>query len=105
MSSSPHATRLAAIALWLLAAWLPEVQASVFQPVINTADSGPGSLRTAINAANGNTGGTIITFSIGAELRTAGNHADHAAARHHAGNAHPGLQPTGRIGERSGSRQ
>jgi hypothetical protein len=51
----------------LLAAWLPgEAQASVFQTVTNTADSGAGSLRAAINAANSNTGGTIINFSIGA---------------------------------------
>jgi len=68
MNSSPHATRIAAIALcWLLAAWLPAGQASVFKTVSSTADSGPGSLRAAIDAANGATGGTIINFSIGAD--------------------------------------
>jgi len=55
------------LATLLLAAMLPgAAQASVFQPVTSTANSGPGSLRAAIDAANGNTGGTIITFSIGA---------------------------------------
>ncbi|HET7064827.1 MAG TPA: right-handed parallel beta-helix repeat-containing protein [Rudaea sp.] len=51
----------------ILAACLPAAaQASVFQTVTNTADSGAGSLRAAINAANANTG-TIINFSIGAD--------------------------------------
>ena len=67
MSSLPHATRLAAFALcWLLTAWLPTAQASLFQTVTSTADSGPGSLRAAINAANNNPG-SIINFSIGAD--------------------------------------
>ena len=62
-NSSIHPRRAAA--LLLAAAALPGAAlAGVFQSVTTTADSGPGSLRAAINAANA-TSGTIISFAIG----------------------------------------
>ena len=55
-----------AVAVLLAITFLPAQAGSPIQTVTNANDSGAGSLRAAINAANGNgTGGAIITFAIG----------------------------------------
>ena len=57
---------LAVTGLLLTAIFLPAQAGSPIQTVTNANDSGAGSLRAAINAANGNgSGGAIITFAIG----------------------------------------
>jgi hypothetical protein len=83
----------------LLAAWLPgAAQATVFKTVTSTADSGPGSLRAAIDAANGATGGSIIDFSIGADcgpqvITLATPLPDITLETHILGSSQPGASP------------
>ena len=59
-----NATRfVAALVLGVVLVWAPAASAAVFS-VTTTADSGPGSLRQAVEDANSNAGGDSINFAI-----------------------------------------
>jgi trimeric autotransporter adhesin len=65
-TSATWSGRIAVFGLLMAAAFQTAQAGSVFQTVTNTNDSGAGSLRAAIQAANGNgSAGGIIEFAIG----------------------------------------